>query len=77
VQVDPFKFTLKAPGCERLKLLCDQALSKVAFNFNLRHYTEWIPATWIDYTKIMCESPPTTVPGAKVGRCGLTLSNPC
>jgi len=26
--------------------------------------SEWIPATWIDYTKIMCESPPTTVPGA-------------
>jgi len=30
---------LKAPGCERLKVKCDDLLSNVAFNFMLRHYT--------------------------------------
>jgi hypothetical protein len=32
------KPTLKAPGIERLKLRCDEPLSKFAFKLNLRHY---------------------------------------
>jgi len=39
VQVDPMKPTLKAPGSERLKLECDDLLSNVVVEFNLRHYT--------------------------------------
>jgi hypothetical protein len=31
---------LKAPGSERLKLRCEDLLSKYAFSFNLRRYTE-------------------------------------
>jgi hypothetical protein len=30
--------TLKAPGCKRLKLKCDELLSNFAFKFNLRRY---------------------------------------
>jgi len=40
VQVDPIKPTLKAPGTKRLKLECDELLSKFAFRFNLRRYDE-------------------------------------
>jgi hypothetical protein len=40
VQVDLIKPTLKAPGTERLKLECDELLSKCAFNFNLRRYNQ-------------------------------------
>jgi len=29
---------LKAPGSKRLKLRCDELLSKVSFKFNLRRY---------------------------------------
>jgi len=39
VQVDPIRPMLKAPGCERLKVTCDDLLSMFAFNFNLRRYT--------------------------------------
>jgi hypothetical protein len=39
VQVDPIKPKLKPPGTERLKLNCGDALSNVAFKFNLRRYT--------------------------------------
>ena len=39
VQVAPIKPTLKAPGTKRLKLKCDEPLSNVAFNFNLRRYS--------------------------------------
>jgi len=38
VQVDPIKSTLKAPRAKRLKLECDDLLSKFAFKFNLRRY---------------------------------------
>jgi len=38
VQVDPIKPKLTAPGCIRLKLKCDDPLSKFAFNFKLRRY---------------------------------------
>jgi len=36
VQVEPIKFTLKAPGSERLILKLDDLLSNFAFKFNLR-----------------------------------------
>jgi hypothetical protein len=39
-QVDPIKPTLKAPGTKRLKLKYDEPLSKFAFKFNLRRYSE-------------------------------------
>ena len=42
VQVDPLKPTLKAPGCERLKLRYDELLSSFAFNFNLRRYSSGV-----------------------------------
>ena len=35
-------------------------------------YSEWLPATWHDYTKITCESPPMTVPGAQFQPIGAT-----
>jgi len=38
VLVDPIKSTLKAPGTKRLKLACDNPLSKFGFKFNLRRY---------------------------------------
>jgi len=38
VQVDPMKPVLKAPGTKRLKLECDEPLSNLAFDFNLRRY---------------------------------------
>jgi len=39
VQVDPIKPKLKLPRTKRLKLQCDEPLSKFAFKFNLRRYT--------------------------------------
>jgi len=39
VQLDPIKPKLKLPGTERLKLICDELLSKFAFNFNLGRYS--------------------------------------
>ena len=38
LQVDPIRLTLKAPGTKRLKLICDELLSSLAFNLNLRRY---------------------------------------
>jgi len=40
VQLDPTKLTLKASGTNLLTLKYDILLSNVAFNFNLRQYTE-------------------------------------
>ena len=40
MQVDPVKSTLKALGTEQLKLEYDGLLSRFAFKFNLRRYTE-------------------------------------
>jgi hypothetical protein len=45
VQVDPIKPMLKAPECEHLKLKCDDMLSNLAFNFNLRRFTP-AACTW-------------------------------
>jgi len=39
VQVDPINPTLTPPGTERLKLICDDPLTNLAFEFNLRRYT--------------------------------------
>ena len=39
MQVDPVKFTLTAPGTERLKLKYEELLSNIGFKFNLRRYT--------------------------------------
>jgi hypothetical protein len=43
VQVDPIKTRVESVPGQRLKLKCDDVLSNVAFNFNLRCYT-WV--TW-------------------------------
>ena len=40
MRADPIKIKLKPPGTKRLKLNCDEPLSSVAFNFNLRRYNE-------------------------------------
>jgi len=40
VQVDPIKPKLKLPGTNRLKLQCDEPLSNIALNINLRRYDE-------------------------------------
>jgi len=42
VQVDPVNPMVKAPGAKRLRLKFDQLLSRFAFIFNLRRYTEVI-----------------------------------
>jgi hypothetical protein len=45
VHVDPIKPSSKPPGTKRLKLNCDEMLSKFAFNFDLRRYTS-AAAAW-------------------------------
>jgi len=45
VQVDPIKPTLKAPGSKRLKIKRDKLVSRFAFNFNMRRYTEALERT--------------------------------
>ena len=40
LQVDPIKPALKPPGSKRLELIYDGPLSKFAFNFKLRRYSE-------------------------------------
>jgi len=40
VQVDSITPNLKPPGTKRLKLICDNPLSKFGFKFNLRRYTK-------------------------------------
>jgi hypothetical protein len=45
VQVDLIRPTLKAPGNKRLKLKCDEPLSKIAFNFTLFRYTKGAKTT--------------------------------
>ena len=39
MQVDPIKPTLKPPGPKRLKLKCDEPLSKFAFKVNSRRHS--------------------------------------
>ena len=38
MQLDPIKPKLEPPGSERLKLKCDDPLSRFAVKFNLRRY---------------------------------------
>ena len=38
-QVDPIKPMLNLPGTKRLKLKCDEPLSRFAFKFKLRRYS--------------------------------------
>jgi hypothetical protein len=66
VQVDTIKPKLKPPGTKRLKLKCDILLSTSAFRFSLRRYNKV-------YSLVggFVGGTPT------VGRCRLTLSNPC
>jgi len=61
VQVDPIKFTLKAPGTKRLKLSHDDPLSDFAFKINLHRYR-------MDYETA------SSIINTKVGRCRLYLS---
>jgi len=65
VQVVPIKPTLKASGSERLNLKCDDLLSNLAFNFNLRLNA-----------MVSCGPPLPGVEVIVVGRCRLPLSNP-
>jgi hypothetical protein len=63
VQVDPMRPELKAPETNLLTFKCDVPLSSFAFNVNLRRYILTAAAKADDHHK--------------VGRCRLTLSNPC
>jgi hypothetical protein len=55
VQFDPIKPTLKAPEGEPLKPKCDELLSGISFNFNLRRFTEVLDvAILVVYTAEMC-----------------------
>jgi len=61
--VDRMKLTVKAFGSKRLKLICDELRSNVAFKFNLRRYLKEqriAPMTFLPLKEI------------KVGRCRLT-----
>jgi hypothetical protein len=62
VQADPMKPTVKAPIYERLKLTCDDLLSNVAFNFNLRRYTAG-PGRAVQLEPV---KPTVKVPGIKL-----------
>jgi hypothetical protein len=53
---------LKPPGTEHLKLRCDEALSNLAFNFNLRRYS--MVRAYIHYqNSATVELSSATVPG--------------
>jgi hypothetical protein len=70
VQVDSIKTRVEsAPGVcnQRLKLKCDEPLSNVAFNFNVRRYN-------VDDQGVETTSEPITA--HKVGRCRLIVSKP-
>jgi hypothetical protein len=67
VQVEPMRHILKAPKTKRLRLQYDELLSNLDFNFNLRHYSK--PAEEPVVGELAGD--------VEVGRCRLTLSNPC
>ena len=70
MQVDPIKPTLKALGIKPLKLKYDELLSSFAFKCNLRRYS------WgFDDDEFV--NPQDITEDFEVGRCRLTLSNPC
>jgi len=70
VQVDPIKPTLKPPETILLKLYYGTLLSIFAFKFNLRRYDM---EKRYDIQMEKAQEKHIT----KVGRCRLTLSNPC
>jgi hypothetical protein len=76
VQVDPIKPKLKPPGTKHLKKpKCDVLLSSSDFKCNLRHYIKELSSATgeiLDNAELI-----TTLENTKVGRCRLTLSNPC
>jgi len=59
---------LKPPGIERLKLKCDKLVSRFAFNFKLRRYSEG------DYEVTVPTS--ASYGRSEVGQCRLTVSKP-
>ena len=69
MQVDPIKPKLKPPRSKRLKLKCDEPLSKFAVKFNLRRFTmarlKMVFSRGIVAAAHQC--------GAVVGRCVLTV----
>ena len=66
MQADPRKPTLKALGTKPLKLKYDELLSRFAFKFNLRHYTE----VWMNLNNVACWGKFNVT----VRRCSLTVS---
>ena len=87
VQLESMKFLLKGPGIKRLKLNCDEPLSTVGFNFNLRHYimfhqmgkrvADFWPAVSFGLLGYRMDRTHSIMRIATtVGRCRLTLSNP-
>jgi hypothetical protein len=56
VQVHPIKPVLKAPGSMLLKVRCDEPLSNVAFNFNLRCYSVGVASSEIFELDISSEA---------------------
>jgi len=60
VQVDPVNPTLKAPGTKRLKLKCDEPLSKITFKFHLCRYAEAVDK----YAALANPPPPPSSPPA-------------
>jgi hypothetical protein len=76
VQLDPIKLTLKAPRSKRLKPKCDELLSNVVFNVNVRRYTkERSLALRLAATEEKGQQALMELAAAlEVGRCRLTLS---
>ena len=71
VQADPIKPVVKAPRSERLKLKCDDLLSRFAFRFNLRRYS----LAEVEWRLVLNEKAlhGAEVRARMVGRCRLTL----
>jgi len=64
-------YFIQSAWCQHLKLKCDELLSSFAFNCNLRRYT------LLPYFATKCVKKVLVSAPVKVGRCRLTLSNPC
>ena len=67
MQVDPIKPTLKPPGSKRLKVE-HELLSNVAFNFNLRRYSEEVAARGVPRKRrqLMLPQGPTAAGGVEM-----------
>jgi hypothetical protein len=64
VQVDPINSTLQAPGSKRSKLEHETLLSNVAFNFNLRRFTQGRASTTYTWGGAMARRLPSRVVAA-------------